>query len=80
MTRKEELLRSVLDNPELQKFGHYDSLDYETFDGALESDNAIVYNVAKLINDDFGKITTEADKKKVYQTISADLQINLIPE
>lgn len=80
MTRKEELLRSVLDNPGLQTFGHYDSLDYETYDDALESDNAIVYNVSRLINGDFGEITTDADKKKVYQTISTDLQTNLIPE
>ncbi len=78
MTIKEEIQRAVLSDPVLQEFGDYESVDYEDFDEALLSDNAIVSNVTKLINEDFGSIVTEQDIKKAYQSMSVDLQNNLM--
>lgn len=78
MTREEEILRAVLSDPALREFGNYTSLDYEDFDEALDSDNAIVSNVAKLINGDFGEIVTEQDVQKTYSNMSVDLQNNLM--
>lgn len=77
MTRKEQIMRHVLSNRDLSDFGEYTHNDYEDYFDALESKNPIISSVAKLINGDYGNIITNADMKKVYQTMSTDLQTNL---
>ena len=78
MTQKDKMLQMVLDDPRLQEFYEYSRKDYdEDIYEAINSDNAIVASVAKIIVELNGS-DDPSEQKRVYQTIFKYLNDNLL--
>ena len=77
MTQKDKMLQMVLEDPKLRENYNYTPEDYESIYDALNSGNAIVVAVAKIIKELNGT-DDPAEKKRVYKTIFSYLNNNLI--
>lgn len=77
MTNKERMLHMVLDDTKLQELYDYDQSEYEDLYTALNSDNAVVASVARIIKELDGS-TDESVQKKVYKTIFSYINDNLL--
>ena len=77
MTQKDKMLRMVLDDPKLRDAYGYSPDDYESINDALESDNAIVVAVAKIIKELNGS-DDPSEQKRVYKTVFIYLNNNLL--
>ena len=77
MTQKDKMLRMVLDDPKLREAYGYAPDDYESINDALDSDNAIVVAVAKIIKELNGS-DDPTEQKRVYKTIFTYLNNNLL--
>lgn len=78
MTQKDKMLQMVLDDPRLQEFYEYSRKDYdEDIYEAINSDNAIVASVAKIIVELNGS-DDPSEQKRVYQTIFKYLNDKLL--
>ena len=71
MTQKDKMLRMVLDDPKLRETYDYEPDDY------LNSENAIVVAVAKIIKELNGS-DDPSEQKRVYKTIFTYLNNNLL--
>ena len=72
-TNVDRILKSVLDDDELTKFGNYSTVEYSDIETALASDNSVVATVAKIIK---GKADARSDKE-IYMEISNYLKTHL---
>lgn len=78
MTQKDKMLQMVLDDPRLQELYEYSRKDYdEGIYEAINSDNAIVASVAKIIVELNGS-DDPSEQKRVYQTIFKYLNDKLL--
>jgi len=77
ITQKDKMLRMVLNDPRLIELYRYDLSDYNDLLDALDSDNAVVKTVAKIIQELDGS-TDPAVQKRVYNTIFNYLNSNLL--
>ncbi len=77
MTQKDKMLQMVLDDPKLRETYDYDSDEYESINDALNSGNAIVVAVAKIIKELNGS-DDPTERKRVYKTIFTYLNNNLL--
>lgn len=78
MTQKDKMLQMVLDDPRLQELYEYSHKDYdEGVYEAINSDNAIVASVAKIIIELNGS-DDPSEQKRVYQTIFKYLNDRLL--
>ena len=77
MTQKDKMLNMVLNDPKLREAYGYSSDDYESIYDALNSKNAVVVTVAKIIMELNGS-TDPGEVKRVYKTIFTYLNNNLI--
>ena len=77
MTQKDKMLRMVLDDPKLRETYDYEPEDYESIYDALNSRNAIVVAVAKIIKELNGS-DDPAEQKRVYKTVFTYLNNNLL--
>lgn len=78
MTQKDKMPQMVLDDPRLQEFYEYTRKEYdEGVYEAINSDNAIVASVAKIIVE-FNGSDDPSEQKRVYQTIFKYLNDNLL--
>ena len=77
MTQKDKMLRMVLDDPKLRETYDYDPDEYESIYDALNSNNAIVVAVAKIIKELNGS-DDPTEHKRVYKTIFTYLNNNLL--
>ena len=78
MTQKDKMLQMVLDDPRLQEFYEYTRKDYdEGIYEAINSDNAIVASVAKIIVELNGS-DDPAEQNRVYKTIFKYLNDRLL--
>ncbi len=77
MTQKDKMLRMVLDDPKLREIYDYELEDYESIYDALNSDNAIVVAVAKIIKELNGS-NDPSEQKRVYKTVFSYLNNNLL--
>lgn len=77
MTQKDKMLRMVLDDPKLQETYGYEPDDYESIYDALNSNNAIVVTVAKIIKELNGS-DDPSEQKRVYKTVFTYLNNNLL--
>lgn len=76
-TNTEKMLQMVLSNEELQKRYRYNAADYDGFYEALNSDNAVVVAVAKIIRELDGSDDPTV-QKRVYKTIFSYLNENYV--
>ena len=77
MTQKDKMLRMVLDDPKLRETYDYDPDEYGSIYDALNSGNAIVVAVAKIIKELNGS-DDPAEQKRVYKTVFTYLNNNLL--
>lgn len=78
MTQKDKMLQMVLDDPRLQELYEYSRKDYdEGIYEAINSDNAVVASVAKIIVELNGS-DDPSEQKRVYQTIFKYLNDKLL--
>ena len=77
MTQKDKMLNMVLNDPKLREAYGYSTDDYESIYDALNSKNAAVVTVAKIIMELNGS-TDPGEVKRVYKTIFTYLNNNLI--
>ena len=77
MTQKDKMLRMVLDDPKLRDSYDYDPQDYESIYDALDSNNAVVVAVAKIITELNGT-DDPTEQKRVYKTVFTYLNNNLL--
>ena len=77
MTQKDKMLRMVLDDPKLQETYDYVPDEYESIYDALNSDNAIVVAVAKIIKELNGS-DDPSEQKRVYKTVFTYLNNNML--
>lgn len=77
MTQKDKMLRMVLDDPKLRETYGYEIEDYESILDALNSGNAIVVAVAKIIKELNGSDDPN-EQKRVYKTVFTYLNNNLL--
>ena len=78
MTQKDKMLQMVLDDPRLQEFYEYTRKEYdEGIYEAINSDNAVVASVAKIIVE-LNASDDPSEQKRVYQTIFKYLNDNLL--
>ena len=77
MTQKDKMLRMVLDDPKLRETYDYEPDDYESIYDALNSENAIVVAVAKIIKELNGS-DDPSEQKRVYKTIFNYLNNNFL--
>ena len=78
MTQKDKMLQMVLDDSRLQEFYEYTRKDYdEGVYEAINSDNAVVASVAKIIIELNGS-DDPSEQKRVYQTIFKYLHDKLL--
>ena len=78
MTQKDKMLQMVLDDPRLQEFYEYTRKEYdEGVYEAINSDNAVVASVAKIIVE-LNASDDPSEQKRVYQTIFKYLNDNLL--
>ena len=77
MTQKDKMLRMVLEDPKLRETYDYSPADYESIYDALNSGNAIVVAVAKIIKELNGS-DDPTEQKRVYKTIFTHLNNNLL--
>ena len=77
MTQKDKMLHMVLSDPKLREAYGYSTDDVESIYDALNSKNAIVVTVAKIIKELNGS-TDPSEVKRVYKTIFTYLNNNLI--
>lgn len=78
MTQKDKMLQMVLDDPRLQELYEYSRKDYdEGVYEAINSDNAVVASVAKIIVELNGS-DDPSEQKRVYQTIFKYLNDKLL--
>ena len=77
MTQKDKMLQMVLDDPKLRETYDYDSDEYESINDALNSGNAIVVAVAKIIKELNGS-DDPSEQKRVYKTVFTYLNNNLL--
>ena len=77
MTQKDKMLRMVLDDPKLRETYDYALDDYESIYDALNSNNAIVVAVAKIIKELNGS-DDPSEQKRVHKTIFTYLNNNLL--
>lgn len=73
-TNSDKMLQIVLSDSKLTEYGEYNAYDYVTIDHALNSDNAIVVAVAKMIVG----IQRGSSEKEIYNEVSNHLKNNLI--
>lgn len=78
MTNKEKMFRMIIDSPELQEKYHYKASDYrDMYDALQDTDNAVPYIVAFIINE----LNASEDQtvwKKVYMSAFQYLNDNMI--
>ena len=77
MTQKDKMLRMVLDDPKLQENYGYSPEEYESINDALNSSNAVVVAVAKIIKELNGS-DDPTEQKRVYKTVFTYLNNNLL--
>ena len=77
MTQKDKMLHTVLNDPRLREAYDYSLDDNETINDALNSDNAIVAAVARIIKELNGS-NDPSERKRVYKTIFTYLNNNLL--
>ena len=77
MTQKDKMLRMVLDDLKLRETYGYEIEDYESILDALNSGNAIVVAVAKIIKELNGS-DDPTEQKRVYKTVFTYLNNNLL--
>lgn len=77
MTQKDKMLRMVLDDSKLQETYDYVPDEYESIYDALNSDNAIIVAVAKIIKELDGS-DDPSEQKRVYKTVFTYLNNNLL--
>lgn len=73
-TNSNKMLQVVLSDPKLMEYGKYNAMDYETLDEALNSDNATVVAVAKIIKGHRRGYST----REIYNEVSNYLNTNLL--
>lgn len=73
LTNADRILQAVLNDPKLISLGEYRPKDYETISDALNSDNAYVNTVAKII--DGGRMGKT--EKQIYNDIANYLFKNI---
>lgn len=66
LTNSDRVLQSVLQDDKLAEICPFNPADYETVDDALQSDNYLVYTIAKIID---GKGDDKTDKQ-LYNEIN----------
>lgn len=71
------MLHTVLNDPRLREAYDYSLDDNETINDALNSDNAIVAAVARIIKELNGS-NDPSERKRVYKTIFTYLNNNLL--
>lgn len=74
ITNSDKMLQIVLSDLKLAEYGEYSPIDYETLEDALESDNAIIVAVAKMIQG----LQRNYTEKEIYNEVSNYLKNNLI--
>ncbi|MCB9017729.1 MAG: hypothetical protein H6544_03895 [Prevotellaceae bacterium] len=74
LTNSDKVLQAVLSDERLMAHAQYNPMDYETIAEALDSDNAVVCAVAKIID---GKGNNATDKE-IYNEVTNYLKSNLI--
>ncbi len=77
MTQKDKMLLMVLRDQKLQEKYQFSAGDYEDLQDALNSDNAIVSAIAKIIIELNGS-EDSGEQKRVYKTIFAHLNNKLL--
>lgn len=74
LTNADKILQAVLKDPGLVNLGDYRPQEYETISDALNSDNAYVYTVAKIIDE--GSMGNKSEKQ-LYNEIANYLFKNI---
>ena len=77
VTQKDKMLLSVLRDHRLQELYGYDLEEIECMDDALQSDNAVVSAVAKIIKELNGS-SDPGEQKRVYKTVFTHLNNTLL--
>lgn len=77
MTQKDKMLHMVLNDPKLREAYDYSIDENDTIYDALNSSNAIVVTVAKIIKELNGS-NDPSEQKRVYKTIFTYLNNNLL--
>ena len=77
ITQKDKMLMLVLKDPQLQTTYGFNASDYESITDALESSNAVVATIAKIIKELNGSYDP-GEQKRVYQIIFNYLNNNLL--
>ncbi len=72
MNNKDKMLQLVLSDDNLMSYYEYNAKDYPTIPDALQSDNAVVVAVAKIIN------SGGANQKSIYNEVFNYLKNNLL--
>lgn len=73
LTNADRILQAVLNDPKLVFLGEYKPQDYETISDALNSDNAYVTAVAKIIDG----CRSDKTEKQIYNDIANYLFKNI---
>ncbi|MCD7932567.1 MAG: hypothetical protein LUH15_15110 [Tannerellaceae bacterium] len=73
-TNSDKMLQIVLSDTKLSEYGEYSAEEYNTIDSALNSENAVVVAVAKMISG----IQRGSTPKEIYNEVSNYLKSNLI--
>lgn len=69
----ESMLKIILDDEDLTKYGGYEKSSYRTLDDAFSSDNVIVVTVAKLISGQNSNLTRTAIYNEVFNYLTNNL-------
>jgi len=73
LTNSDKILQAVLQDEKLAEYGNFNPDNFETIEDALQSENAIVYAVAKII---YGK-SEGKPVKELYNEINNYLKENI---
>lgn len=73
LTNGDKILQAVLNDHRLSDYAEYSPADFETISEALDSDNAVVCAIAKIIDGNERKST----EKEIYNEVSNYLKQNI---
>lgn len=72
-TNNDKMLEAVLTDPDLMKFGDYNSAEISSIYQAVDSDNVVVSAVAQIIK----RSSEQATEREIYKEITEYLKRNV---
>lgn len=73
LTNGDKILQAVLNDERLCEYAEYNPADFETITDALDSNNSVVYTIAKIIDGN----EHNATEKEIYNEVSNYLKQNI---